>query len=69
MLWMPLNWSLLFVSLVVAESRKNSPDQEILRDIDKRRLFLSLMAKLQNGNALHDRTNEKQHRILLEVEL
>lgn len=68
MLWMPLNWSVLFVSLVVAESRKNRPDQEMFRNIDKHQLLLSLMTELQSSYIFRDGANEKQNGILWEVE-
>lgn len=54
MLWMPLNWSILFVSLVVAESRKTRADHELLCTRDKNRLLLSLLADIHIGIRLHE---------------
>lgn len=54
MLWMPLNWSILFVSLVVAESRKARVDHEFLCARDKNKLLLSLLDYLQTRIKLQE---------------
>ncbi|XP_061188706.1 uncharacterized protein LOC133196874 [Saccostrea echinata] len=60
MLWMPLNWSILFVSVVVAESRKSRPNHDILLDIKKQKL-LSLINELRNSYTSRDNSNEEQN--------
>lgn len=54
MLWMPLNWCILFVSLVVAESRKARVDHEFLCTRDKNKILLSLLADLHTRIKLHE---------------
>ncbi|XP_062574278.1 uncharacterized protein LOC134236117 [Saccostrea cucullata] len=60
MLWMPLNWSILFVGLVVAESRKNRPNHDLLLNIKKQKIFLSLINELQHSFRSQDSSNEEQ---------